>query len=68
MLSRCYGYYPVYIECSSSCLATILGTLNASNSKCFVRETIVKPTQQRIAIDPKRTITVLPLFKRADAK
>ena len=152
MLSRCYGYYLVYTEYSSICLATIWCTQNASNSEMFcprrlcrnhssaqdncpktdhhcatlfqVRgcnikkscqginkqntqascsraamatiwctlnalifawllsgphwmleaprllsvKTIVQTIQQRIAIHPTRIITVLPLFKPADAK
>ena len=67
-MSCCYGYYLVYIECASICLATIWCTLNASNSQILSAETIGETTQQRIAIDPKRIITVLPLYMPADAK
>ena len=68
MLSRCYGYYLVYTGCSSICLATIWCTLNASNTHLLSAKTIVETIQQRTAIDPKRIITVLPIYKPADAK
>ena len=64
MVSRYYGYYLVYTECPSICLATIWCTLNACNSYLLSAETIVETTQQRIAIDRKRIMTVLPLYTR----
>ena len=68
MLSRCYGYYLVYTECSCICLVTIWCSLDASNSRFLSAKTIAETTQQRIEIYPKRIITVLPMFKPTDSK
>ena len=68
MLSRRYGYYLVYTECTSICLTTFVCALNASNLHCLSWKAICETTQQRIAIDQKRIINVLPILKPTDAK
>ena len=59
MLSRCFGYYLVYTECPTICLATIWCTLNVRTLNLLYARLIVETIQQRTAIDPKRIITVL---------
>ena len=54
MLSRCYGYYLVYTECSSVCLATAVHWMFRTPI-CLSAITIVETTQQRIAIHLKRS-------------
>ena len=68
ILPQCYGHYLVYTGCSSICLATIWCTLHIGTPNLLSAKTIVETTERRTAIDPKRIISLLPLYMSADAK